>query len=212
MTDQEFLVNYWRNYILLEKEYFGTEQYVALDTDNYSTFSANFGKLLLQIGSEVDIEAKMLCNLLQGKTPSCIVDYKAIITQSFPEFTNINVTVLNRTLSFQPWIEWKTDNSPTWWKSYNGYKHNRLQIENGRPNYKNANLKNIIFSLGGLYQLEIYTYYELTSRNNQANLPMPGSRLFRLNGDKWDQMNFPQDISLSVDNGTLSILTSVFQY
>lgn len=54
MTIHEYLSNYWSIYTLLEKEVRESLQYVELDVRNFPTFSQQFVKLLLQIGSEVD--------------------------------------------------------------------------------------------------------------------------------------------------------------
>lgn len=41
MDVEEFLGLYWRNYILLEKEFAETLEYITLDADNYNVYSAS---------------------------------------------------------------------------------------------------------------------------------------------------------------------------
>ena len=53
MNEDEFLGLYWKNYILLEKEFSETLEYITLDVDNYNVYSSRYIKLLLQIGSEI---------------------------------------------------------------------------------------------------------------------------------------------------------------
>ena len=58
MTSQELVDSFWTHYIMLEKEFMATTGFVKVDTENYSTYSDAYAKLLLQIGSEVDVVAK----------------------------------------------------------------------------------------------------------------------------------------------------------
>lgn len=57
MSEEEFVNLYWKQYIMIEKEFRQTTKYVALDSINFKTYSDAYIKLLLQIGSEVDIVA-----------------------------------------------------------------------------------------------------------------------------------------------------------
>ena len=38
MTRQEFLKDYWQYYLMLEKQFVNTLQYVDLDNNNFTTF------------------------------------------------------------------------------------------------------------------------------------------------------------------------------
>ena len=49
ITSQEFIRLYWGNYILLEKEFIKTIEYVSIDEENYATYSKAYAKLLLEI-------------------------------------------------------------------------------------------------------------------------------------------------------------------
>ncbi len=71
MDVEEFWDYILRNYyILLEKEFAETLEYITLDADNYNVYSARYIKLLLQIGSEIDINAKLLCSQYNAQKPS----------------------------------------------------------------------------------------------------------------------------------------------
>ena len=54
MTRQEFLKDYWQYYLMLEKQFVNTLQYVDLDNNNFTTFSNQYANLLQAIGSELD--------------------------------------------------------------------------------------------------------------------------------------------------------------
>ena len=67
MTSQVLLDYFWTHYIMLEKEFMTTILYVRIDKDNSNTYSDAYIKLLLQIGSEIDVVAKETCKLLNPK-------------------------------------------------------------------------------------------------------------------------------------------------
>ena len=214
MNAKDFEIQYWQQYILLEKELLQTDKYVTISPDNYPTYSSAYGKLLLEIGSEIDIVSKTLCCFLGDTNASIITEYANSITTQFPEFTSISVEVLNRSLIIQPWNNWTSTNSPLWWQAHNKYKHDRLGSWKGKDNYKWANLENTISSLAGLFQIEVYAFYELVkNQNDSSKTPMPGSRLFILKGGKWDNVEFSQDFSLYINNkGQLMLEMGMFQY
>ena len=53
--------NYWRYYILLEKKFIGTLNYVELAEENFSTYSVEYARQLLAVGSELDTFFKIYC-------------------------------------------------------------------------------------------------------------------------------------------------------
>lgn len=219
MDKKKFLQLTWKNYILIEKEFVKTLEYITLDEDNYNCFSAAFLKILLQIGSEVDINAKLLCKCYNSQTKAeNINDYRCEIMKSESNFSDTKVNIIQYCdiLPFKPWESWNSNINPDWWKSYNKIKHERIgigEIANEKKDYyKFANLKMTLFALGGLYQLLIYIYYELIDSTDKINVPIPGSHLFTLSGNKWDEVEFYQDIAFIVDNtsGHLFYTTGIY--
>ena len=61
MDKKKFIQLYWKNYIAIDKEFTKTLEYITLDSDNFRAYSGAYIKLLLQIGNEIDITAKLLC-------------------------------------------------------------------------------------------------------------------------------------------------------
>ena len=89
---------------------------------------------------------------------------------------------------YYSWESWSQGNNPDWWIAYNKVKHERFRTGNIGGNtkeyYKFANLENILFALGGLYQLLIYRYSKLIDgTENWIQTPIPGSHLFKLTGN-----------------------------
>lgn len=210
MDEKEFLGLYWRNYILLEKEFTETLEYITLDVDNYNVYSSRYIKLLLQIGSEIDINAKLLCKQYNTQSQAKNIDhYRNEITYNEVDFCNTKIDIIQHCniSSFMPWESWNQNVNPNWWTAYNKVKHERFQTGNIDGNtkkyYKFADLGHTLFALGGLYQLLIYRYFKLIDgQGNWVETPIPGSHLFRLTGNKWDEIGFYQDVAFHVDINT----------
>lgn len=143
-----------------------TFRYVDLDPRNYATYSIEFTRLLLSIGSEVDVVAKMVCaSIVPDKEPRNIDQYRAIILSHYPTIPEIEVTVRRGGLSILPWKDWKQNENPSWWKAYNNVKHHR------DAHFTDANLENTLNSLAGLCALVCYLYWELLYADALEPLP-----------------------------------------
>lgn len=210
MNEEEFLGLYWKNYILLEKEFTETLEYITLDADNYSVYSSRYIKLLLQIGSEIDINARLFCKQYNSQSQAKNIDhYRNEITSNDVDFCNTKVNIMQHSNMppFMPWESWNQGVNPNWWTAYNKVKHERFQAGNiggaNKEYYKFANLEYTVLALGGLYQLLIYRYFKLIDgTQNWVQTPIPGSHLFRLAGNKWDEVDFYQDVAFHVDTDT----------
>ncbi len=210
MEKSNFLRLYWQNYLLLEKEFIETFSYITLDTDNYNVYSLHYIKLLLQIGSEVDVNAKKLCE--QYKTNHKLEnmgDYMNVITNNESDFceTNIRIIYSCDIPLFTPWESWELGKSPYWWTAYNKVKHERFSTGKiggvKKEYYKFANMKYTLFALGGFYNLLIYRYYMLNDKKDSpVNTHLHRSHLFQLAGNKWDNVNFYLDMAFYIKNET----------
>ena len=139
MNEDEFLGLYWKNYILLEKEFSETLEYITLDVDNYNVYSARYIKLLLQIGSEIDINAKLLCSQYNAQSRAENINhYRTEITGNEVDFCNTKVNIIQHCnlSSFMPWESWSQGNNPDWWTAYNKVKHERFRTGNIGGNTK----------------------------------------------------------------------------
>lgn len=214
MLDNIFVNRYWKQFLLIEKELRKSSPYTTISTDNLQTYSDYYLKLLIQIGSEVDVVAKVLCREMNGtSTADSIIDYRAELLATYPEIEQVMVKCAD--VDLIPWMDLSSD-SPIWWKVYNGVKHNREKVETygsiTKENYKFANLENVANAMAGLYLLELYLYTKVTDASPHLDTPIPGSRLFRAVDHGWEGKKTYQDIGLYIENWCLNIVSGGFLY
>ena len=163
MSREEFLKLYWKQYQLLESDLIRTDDYVAIDKDNYHTFSNQYMKLLLTICSEIDSIAEILCRIHEDEVPFGIKNKLDVLAEKYPNLKRFRVhtkypyDIKNIT----PMVKFN-DAISDWWQAYNDIKHRRMEInEAGRYNYTKANLKCVLYALAGLYILNCNVYDSL---------------------------------------------------
>lgn len=145
----------WHYFLALENDLVRTTEFVEPSERNFNTFSNWYAKLLLLVGSEIDVVAKQLCATLSNTTaPANIKQYCDVITTEFPKLHEFEMGVPRYSLSFKPWSSWGASEkcSPQWWKDYNSVKHER------NSNFEKANLGNVLNAFAGLLILELYYY------------------------------------------------------
>ena len=126
MTTIDFLYRYWKYYIEIEKEFAQTVNFVSIDRNNFNTYSDAYIKILLQIGSEIDITCKLLCELLgAAMQEGSIKKYQNIIKKNITDFGSVSIKVRNTDLEAIPWGAWSSESVPSWWTVYNKVKHYR---------------------------------------------------------------------------------------
>ncbi|MBR2828031.1 MAG: hypothetical protein IKE70_02215 [Bacilli bacterium] len=160
MNSKDFILNYWKNYILIEKEFMESINFIEIDKINYKTYSSFYVKILLQIGSEVDIVFKKYCKMKDNNFNGIKMDtYRDFILKKDSLFINEYSMIINTNIKRYPWKAFGNKKTPNWWKIYNGVKHRRtdkLKIGTTKMEaYKFANLETILDALCGLYQLLI---------------------------------------------------------
>jgi hypothetical protein len=112
---------------------------------NFKTYSTEFTKLLLAIGSEVDVLCKIICERIDPAAKrGNIDDYRACIVPHNARITTEEVLIRRYDLVFKPWDAWSRDQNPSWWRSYNNVKHER------NAHYHEANLENCANAVGGM--------------------------------------------------------------
>ena len=190
MTRNQFCKYHWDYYLVLEKDFLETERYVSIDLgDNYlyvdgnigdkgnsECFSNEFVKQYQAICSEVDVLMKSICKEIKpDSVANDMKDYTRIILEEWPNIVEQKVSIKDKEL--MPFVNWsKNPNfmSPDWWTPYNNVKHNRIL------KYREANLKNVINSLAGLYILEQYLVKYIGDRDRERDVPNDISNIFNM--------------------------------
>lgn len=183
MTFDEYRINYWRMFLVLEKELVEALDYVELNTNNYATTSIMFSKLLLSIGAEIDNVFRE-CSGLTGR--SNIGDYYKFIIKRYPQIVNQHVKVKDTAIVLKPydgWNESKPAQSLLFWEKYNELKHDRVL------NAQNASLETVLNALAGLFVMELYRFDDIYKTHGDTFTNIPNdefkSKLFVLNA--WDK-------------------------
>lgn len=194
MTVQEFETRIWPFYLRLEREFINTLTYVEFSPDNFSTYSIEYEKQLLSIGSEIDILCKLLCAEIDStQHPSKMDGYTSILS-GYMNITSTKIRFCMNQQDYIPFDGWTIGNNPTWWKAYNKVKHERLLNEN----YKKGNLENVFHALAGLYLLN-RLYYKKIKQTSLELSPNPHSEIFSVVG--WN-------VCIPVGNGFYNVLHS----
>lgn len=180
MTFDEYNKIYWRMYLALEKELVETLYYVELNTNNYSTTSMKFSKLLLSIGAEIDNVFRE-CTGLTGR--SDIEFYYNNITTKYSSIISQQVKIKDESIVIMPYDGWngtKPSKSLVFWDKYNELKHDRVLHS------QNASLETVLNALAGLFIIEMYRFNDIymTMCDTFTNMPDEDSKLFVLNS--WD--------------------------
>lgn len=194
----QFIKKYWSYYIEIENQLLETQKYVEFDKKNYNTYSMEYLKLYQIICSEIDGCAKVISLYSDSSfkiRDATIKQWGFQVQQIFPEITKRQVSFNGNDLLI-PWRNWeyvigltkdgkknikheKGKVNPDWWVKYGNVKHARMNLESEDANYADANLKNVVYALAGLYILERefieYLYFE---KKDTGHLPIAKSGIF----------------------------------
>lgn len=189
MNREEFCRLHWRYYLVLERDFLDIERYITFDLgDNYSydnqmitdiansnAFSNELIKQYQTICSEVDVILKSICKELGNNNANSMTVYTEEVLKKWDLLPNQKVRM--NAIELQPFLNWRSEpnyNSPDWWTPYNGVKHERL------ANFRNANLKNVVNALAGLYILELWFVKFIGDRDKDVDVPDDVSKLFEM--------------------------------
>ena len=113
----------------------------------------NFVRIILSVGSEIDVVAKSLCAKIKPKEkPQNIDEYREIIVAKHSRISTIKIAAPKYRLTFTPWQDWGSNRNPGWWKVYNKVKHQRDVY------YTDATLQNALLGSSALCVLLGYLY------------------------------------------------------
>lgn len=178
--------HHWNYFLALEKDLENVSRYIEFSKENLSTYSIELTHLLISASSEVDVIMKQLCSLLHPEQKTNNINhYRTVIQNCLPSFINEEVVISRFGLEFSPWENWKGQENPDWWRSYNKVKHHR------NNHFREANLQNTLNAVGALLLTVIYYYkyafsqeapHEIHFRDATRQL-QPGSSFLRINAD-----------------------------
>ena len=204
MTLKEFDKYYVKRYMLLEKEFQKTIDYVAVEESNFATYSQKYLNLILSIGSEVDLLKRLFASLILNKEIEK-EDVVKVILDAEPEFRDLEVEYLkDENITFKPW---RYNSFPEWWTIYNGLKHNKfgnvVKDDSTLTFYQNANLKNVLESFAGLHTLLFFCYLYLNEKTKEKDRPIPPIKcLFRITNSYWQNYHYGYG-GYFTDNGSV---------
>jgi len=146
---------HWQYYLTVVDDLVTLSRYVEITPSNYGTHSVELVRLLLTVGSEIDVVAKVLCQSVRSDTPvRNIDDYRDMLVKAFPGLPKVEVSMPKFGLTFSPWAEWEAGMNPSWWRKYNDVKHERNVC------FADANLENTLLASAGLCVLVCHLYHE----------------------------------------------------
>lgn len=172
---------HWNLLTVLESDLEIASRYIEFNSNNFSTYSTELSKLLLSSCSEIDVVMKEICEKISPAAKRRSINQWADIVNNNKELSAIlgeEVTIDRFNLSFVPFKNWTSDDSPFWWKSYNKVKHERVN------NFNKASLKNTLYAYSGLilsvFYLEKIRNPELNNKQLMEKL-QPTTKLLKLN-------------------------------
>jgi hypothetical protein len=164
---------FWEYFLNVEADLAVCSRYVAFSSENFNTYSNEFGKIIVVACAEIDAILVELCKLIAPhEKPQSINQYFPIIHSKFSTFNNAKVDIRRDRLNLQPWEEWTDAKSPSWWgNGYNRIKHDRTN------HFQKANLHNALLAVGALFLVILYYHQHVTGGALHVD-PNRGTQLF----------------------------------
>ena len=163
---------HWNYLLSIENDLENLSRYIEFDEKNFECFSVEIARILLASAAETDVVCKQLCLKLDPtSTAESINQYRNEICAAFPKIYEFEILFPRYGLSLVPWNTWKDPMGvPTWWTAYNKVKHHR------ESEYHRASLKNVLYSVAGLFVMILYFYQEKASLGEL----LPSPKLLRV--------------------------------
>lgn len=157
---------YWQHFLALEADFAATSRYVEFSPQNFSAFSIEYAKLLLAVGSEIDVLCKIICKEVDSAAKrGNINDYRACLT-AHTQIASEEALIRRYSLAFKPWADWASGKIPSWWQSYNNVKHQR------DAHFSEANLENCANAIAALFAIVLYCHKAERSADSLEPYPV----------------------------------------
>ncbi len=190
VVDHEYSVapeHYTRAFLLIQKDLLKLFEFIEPADINLKTYSYRVYDLFMRICIEVEANFKAILrendytpifksgkkkNEYRNESLWNIKDYKRINKTHHLDSYSVEYPIWNgKEQRFQPFKDWKTTDSLSWYNAYNKCKHNRYEA------FSLANFENLLDSFAGLFVL-------LSSQFYTENF-VPGQALLSLNTDSY---------------------------
>jgi hypothetical protein len=124
----------------LEDDLLELSRWIEFAETNNKCYSTQLARLLMMASAEVDVVARILCEILHGShIKNNIHNYQALLQNAVPMLPDATVDLPQFGLTLQPWASWATPQTPpNWWQGYNKVKHERDK------HFCEANLINVL--------------------------------------------------------------------
>ena len=192
MNREELHQKHWRYYLMLEKRFIESIEYVELHVDNYNTFSNGYALLIQVIGAELDTIFKEFCGFNTSDRKN-IADYAQYILTSNPDIITRKVVLQEYDIVIQPFQNWdinKPAQTLEWWNAFTDIKHNRYE------QLKQAKQENVLNILSALYLLEMMYLKKITENTSEFDVFDESSKLFTLKN--WTSKAIPLSEAFAV--------------
>lgn len=145
---------HWNYLLALERDLTRISRFVEFHPDNFGCFSIEIARVLLAAAAEADVVAKQICQTVNPQSSAETINaYRDQLNAAYPKIATFTVELPRFGLTLHPWDEWNAPNGvPRWWTAYNKTKHER------HTEYRQANLKNALYAVAGLFVLVLYHY------------------------------------------------------
>jgi hypothetical protein len=166
---------HWNYFLAIERDVDVLSRYVEFHKDNFDCFSIEIARILLVSAAEVDVVCKQICQGVDANSSAqTINNYRDELSPVYQDIPQFKILLPRFGLTLTPWDEWsKANGVPVWWTAYNKTKHNR------NSNYEEANLKNALNAVAGLFVAVLYLY----RAKAEAGELLPSPQLFRADNE-----------------------------
>lgn len=174
MNRKELSQNHWKYYLMLEKRFMESIEYVELHKDNFNTFSNGYALLIQAIGAELDTVFKEFCGFNTDDRKN-INDYAQHILTVNADIKNNKIIVKDYDIEIQPFSNWDASlaaQSLSWWTAFTDIKHNRYD------KIRQANQENVLNILGALCLMEMLFLKQITDGTEEFDVFDETSNLF----------------------------------
>jgi hypothetical protein len=213
---------HWNYFLALEQDLERISRYIEFCKPNLKVFSIELAHLLLAAGSEVDVLAKCICEIIAPAAARANIDhYRLNITkeENLPiragpsnalspnpatKISALRVHILRYGLAFIPWENWARQKNPAWRTCYNNVKHERNHY------FHEASLQNAVNALGALLIMNYYYRLALTVKSARPRRQVKGPSITRHLEPQSTFMRLPKNYYESLNKEIAELGQAVF--